>query len=241
MGPARMLHREYLDVSEVKSAEDLRSQFIQFSQRRDFELCGLTVISDRPGAESEFHSVHNTPERYLDAYNDPANWKRDPVAQHCKRRSLPIVWDQATYVGADAGDLWEEQAPVGYKTGIALALHLPEGQHLFVGINRDRALPANRAELSRLVADLQLFATCTVEIALEVLAATSRADIKSLAPRELECLSWTMEGKTAWEVGAIVGLAEATVVSYLRNAMRKLNCASKHQAVVRALRLGLIR
>ena len=63
----------------------------------------------------------------------------------------------------------------------------------------------------------------------------------SLAPREAQCLSWTMEGKTAWEVGAIVGLAETTVVSYLRSAMWKLNCTSKHQAVVRALRLGLIR
>ena len=50
-----------------------------------------------------------------------------------------------------------------------------------------------------------------------------------------------MEGKTAWEVGAILDWAETTVISYLRSAMSKLGCTSKHQAVVRALRLGLIR
>lgn len=62
-----------------------------------------------------------------------------------------------------------------------------------------------------------------------------------LTPRELECLRWTMEGKTAWEVGTILGISERTAVLHLNNAMHKLDCSSKHQAVLKALRLGLIR
>ena len=61
-----------------------------------------------------------------------------------------------------------------------------------------------------------------------------------LTPRELEALRWTMEGKTAWEVGAILGISERTAVLHVNNAMHKLGCASKHQAVLKALRLGLI-
>lgn len=61
-----------------------------------------------------------------------------------------------------------------------------------------------------------------------------------LSPRELECLRWTRAGKTAWEVAHILGISEPTAARHLNRATRKLDCANKHQAVVKALRLGLI-
>ena len=62
----------------------------------------------------------------------------------------------------------------------------------------------------------------------------------SLSPREHECLQWAAEGKTAWETGMILSIAEGSVVKILASAIRKLDCANKPQAVVKALRLGLI-
>ena len=62
----------------------------------------------------------------------------------------------------------------------------------------------------------------------------------ALTPRELEALRWTMDGKTAWEVGTILGISERTAVLHVNNAMHKLGCVNKHQAVLKALRLGLI-
>ncbi len=53
-------------------------------------------------------------------------------------------------------------------------------------------------------------------------------------------LRWTMDGKTAWEVGAILGISERTAVLHIQNSMQKLGATSKHQAVLKALRLGLI-
>jgi DNA-binding CsgD family transcriptional regulator len=61
-----------------------------------------------------------------------------------------------------------------------------------------------------------------------------------LTPRELECLRWTMGGKTAWEVARILGISEQTAARHLSRAIRKLDCVNKHQAVLKALRLGLI-
>ncbi len=49
-----------------------------------------------------------------------------------------------------------------------------------------------------------------------------------------------MEGKTAWEVGTIMNIAERTAVLHLQNSMHKLGCINKHQAVLKALRLGLL-
>ena len=106
---------------------------------------------------------------------------------------------------------------------------------------RDKPLPGDRVELTRIVADLQLFAVHAQEAALRVLSPLASAGVAPrLTPRELEALRWTREGKTAWELGTILGISERTAVLHVNNAMHKLGCASKHQAVLRALQLGLI-
>jgi DNA-binding CsgD family transcriptional regulator len=139
------------------------------------------------------------------------------------------------------GELWEEQAQFGYSTGIAMALHMPEGRHFVLGVDRDKPLPSDAGELQRVVADLQLFAVHAQEAALRLLLPEPMQPEKpALTPRELEALHWTMEGKTAWEVGAILGISERTAVLHVNNAMHKLGCVSKHAAVLKALRLGLI-
>jgi DNA-binding CsgD family transcriptional regulator len=123
-----------------------------------------------------------------------------------------------------------------------MALHLPEGKHFQLGVDRDQPLPGDRAELTRIVADLQLFAVHALDVAMRVLIPQGHSeDAPQLTPRELEALRWTMDGKTAWEVGTILGISERTAVLHLNNAMRKLGCVNKHQAVLKALRLGLIR
>ena len=161
--------------------------------------------------------------------------------QHCKRQTVPIIWDQATYVEKGAGDLWEQQAGYGYRTGIAMALHMPEGRHFMLGVDRDQALPDDREELQRIVADLQLFAVHAQDAAIRLLLpSTMQPERPNLTPRETEALHWTMEGKTAWEVGAVLGITERTAVLHVNNAMHKLGCVNKHQAVLKALRLGLI-
>ena len=122
--------------------------------------------------------------------------------QHCKRHTVPIIWDQKTYLDNDAIDIWEDQAPFGYRNGIAMALHLPEGRHFMLGVDRDQPLPADSGELTRLVADLQLFAVHAQDTAMRVLvSAPLQPERPALTPRELEVLRWTMDGKTAWEVG----------------------------------------
>jgi DNA-binding CsgD family transcriptional regulator len=139
------------------------------------------------------------------------------------------------------GDLWEEQARYGLHTGIAVGLHLPDGRHFVFGVDRDRPLPRDNGELTRIVADLQLFAVHAQDAALKLLLPElPPLERPRLTPRELEVLKWTMEGKTAGETGQILGITERTAVLHITNAMHKLNSPTKHLAVLKALRLGLI-
>jgi DNA-binding CsgD family transcriptional regulator len=236
-----MLPGGYSGVLDVRTREEFREQVVSFTKHLGFDtVSAMTVIDHTPG-QSDFIVVDNTPTAYADAFVDQTAFRLDPVMQHCKRQTVPIVWDQGTYISRGVPDLWEQQAPFGYHTGIAMALHMPDGRHFQLGVDRDRPLPDNPVELQRLVADLQLFAVCAQDAAMRVLVPEPmQPERPALTPRELEALRWTMEGKTAWEVGAILGISERTAVLHLHNAMHKLGCANKHQAVLKALRLGLI-
>lgn len=62
----------------------------------------------------------------------------------------------------------------------------------------------------------------------------------ALTPRQIECLTWVQEGKTAWETGQIMGISQRTVESYLAIAYGKLRVRTRVQAVIRARALGLL-
>ncbi|WP_161974573.1 helix-turn-helix transcriptional regulator [Piscinibacter terrae] len=236
-----MLQDGFTSVLQVKTRDEFGKELERFASNLGFKIVNAVAIVDHFGRDSDFIHVNNVP---IEAHeiDVPQNSRRDPVMQHCKHASVPIIWNQDTYTSIGLGERWEAQARFGFHTGIALALHLPEGKHFFLSVDRDQPLPNDRGEVTRLVADLQLYAVHAQDIALRVLLPPEpERDLPNLTPRELESLRWTMEGKTAWELGNILGISERTAVLHLNNAMHKLGCINKHQAVLKALRLGVIR
>lgn len=237
-----MLQGSFQAVLEVRNREELQSEVIRFAQHLGFNTVSATSVFDRPTGCPEFVTVDNTPDAYRAKF-ESFEWQAgNPVTQHFKRSSRPIIWNQDTYVAAGAGEHWEEQAACGYRSGIGMALHLPEGRHFFLGVDSDKPLPKNPDRVTRMVADLQLFTVYAQEAASRVLLPMpAEVEKPVLTPREVEALRWTYEGKTAWEVGKILGITERTAVFHVNNAMHKLGCISKHQAAVRADRMGLLR
>lgn len=66
----------------------------------------------------------------------------------------------------------------------------------------------------------------------------SRADL--LTNREKEVLTWAAAGKTSLEISVILGLTERTIKWHSAQARTTLRVATTIQAVVEALRRGLI-
>ncbi len=61
-----------------------------------------------------------------------------------------------------------------------------------------------------------------------------------LTERERQCLSWAAAGKSDWEIGQIIALSAKTVNYHIENAKRKSGVQTRVQAIVEALRSGLI-
>lgn len=237
-----MREADFLAVSQADDEQALQRALVDFAHRRDFGLVNLVLLLGDRHATGTTRVVGNTPQAYLDTARDNDNANRDPMNRALMRRHTPFFWDQSLYVEAGAGDIWEGQAPFGYRCGAATALHLPGGEHVMVGVDRDTPLPTREADRMRLLAELQLLVVHAREAAERLMPfrPVAPAGLPELNARELECLRWTMHGKSAPVTAQIIGLSAATVNYHLQSAMRKLNVGSKHQAVTLAIALGLL-
>ena len=61
-----------------------------------------------------------------------------------------------------------------------------------------------------------------------------------LSPREIDVLARAGLGETNAQIGALLGLREATVKAYLSAAMAKLDASTRHAAVAQARKWGLL-
>lgn len=115
--------------------------------------------------------------------------------------------------------------------------------------------PAAQVELRESYAELRSIAATIEDAALRErlarlerrLASLSRSDADHapalevrLSPRETDVLACAALGATNAEIGAALSLKEATVKSYLQSAMAKLDASTRHAAVLKARRAGLL-
>lgn len=66
-----------------------------------------------------------------------------------------------------------------------------------------------------------------------------KAEIQELSDRETECLYWSAKGKTAEDIGAIIGISTETVKSYLKRINLKMGTSNRSHAVAKAVTFGL--
>jgi DNA-binding CsgD family transcriptional regulator len=233
--------QRYLDVSQSGSVDALRQQLVGFANHIGFGVVTASLVLERPGSKAAVYRVSNVPDAFEEASKDFTDSSRDPVFKRLKRMSVPFLYDQDLYAAEGAADLWEQQAAFGFKTGIAVALHLPAHRHFLLGFDRDQALPKQDEQLIRMLADLQFLAVHAQDAAMRLfLSSDDSSPMPKLTPREIEILQWTLEGKSASAVGGILHISENTVNFHMRNIFRKLNASSKHQAAIKAMNLGLL-
>lgn len=92
--------------------------------------------------------------------------------------------------------------------------------------------PALRQRLSRLEQRLAALSADAGELSLHL-------EVR-LSPREVDVLACAAVGSTNAEIATTLDLKEGTVKSYLQSAMTKLDASTRHAAVVRARRAGIL-
>jgi DNA-binding CsgD family transcriptional regulator len=234
--------RRCLEVLHATSVRDFTRQIVSFTQDLGFETVGAMVVTRHSPTLTEFQTVTNAPAAFLNEFHDQEHARLDPVNKHCAHFSSPIVWDRSTYASSDTERLWELQEPFGYRSGMAVAMHLRRGRHFMFGANWKRDRCGAVRNFKSIAEDLLSFAEHAQAAAFE-LCQPVRFDTEtpfSLTARELETLRWSMDGLTSWEVADRMSISERHATLLVRLAIEKLGCSSKYEASLRAIRLGLI-
>lgn len=237
-----MLLSDFAEVTGSGSKESLRAAIERLAAELEFERYSLQFV--KPGVTEEFawSSLCNPPKEYMDLFYDAHFCLDDPVMQHLKISNQPIIWGREIYERTNTIHKWEEQARYGYGNGFGVAFHLADAQHVVVGLERQKDLGDSPETLLHKFAKFQLFAAYSIEAAKKVLGAICEVEQECpLTRRELEVLQWTLEGKTAGEIGQLLSIAEGTAAIHANRASQKLGSVNKFQAALKAHRLGWIK
>jgi DNA-binding CsgD family transcriptional regulator len=129
--------------------------------------------------------------------------------------------------------LLDEASQYGIRLGFTIPVHDGHGPVAAVSF----AIGQREAQFERFVTSnprmLQLMAMYFHSHVRRKLASDLRLDGAALSAREFECLEWAARGKSAWDIGRILGISHHTAISYLNNAKAKLGVRTVVQAALR--------
>lgn len=182
--------------------------------------------------------VSNWPVSLVKCYDDYELLKDSSFATQEKRNSKPTLW--TTKEMYNAQDVQKEQTGKSLfinsqmSRGAGFSVDNKNDVHGFVLLTNDKDLK-NESEFEQ----MQVFSSALFDKTLEIHSQIEKTKSK-LSKREHECLLWTSEGKTSYEIGMILGLSENTINNYLVTVGRKLGAVNRPHMVGIALRKGYI-
>lgn len=176
---------------------------------------------------------------WVEHYRERCFVEIDPVIQTGFRRLLPLDWDGFARSDERVKTLFGEASEFGLgKKGLSIPVHGPHGDRALFSITCNRTDRDWAHDKLLYLRDFQVLATHIHDKVLHLEG--TRPPNSHLSPRELECLQWIAEGKTAWECATILGLSQHTVRCYLESARHKLKATSNTHAVSIAYRARLL-
>lgn len=232
--------REFEDVA---TEMDLESRLCGLSRRLGFEYFSF-ILLDRIqlGALAPKAMIAtNYPDSWRSRYQKRRYHQLDPVVTVGARSREPFFWGSAEYLRRLAPPprrLFDEARDFGINSGYTVVVHGPaECGLLSVSSSDDRRLREAVVESEIL---LQVVSSKIQAVALDRLVDKGAGLAGALTEQERVCLSWTVQGKTAWEISQILNRSRPTVDFHLQKAMRKLGASNKVHAAFKALQAGLI-
>jgi LuxR family quorum-sensing system transcriptional regulator CciR len=213
---------------------------------REFGYDKVAFAAVTPAAQAAVSSllprpalVVSCPQDWIDHYQACRYQEIDPCLLQAPARLRPYAWAELATDARLSGKqraLFCEAGEAGLGDGVCIPVHGPAGESYVVSLSG----AATAADTAARLGTLQILAT-QLQLAYTALARNAGGDpVVHLSDRERECLTWTARGKSAWSISQILSISEHTVQFHLKGAMKKTGAGNRVQAVVTAIRLGLI-
>ena len=237
----KLLCDAYGAMERARTSDELRVEMARFARDMGFEHFAYALTVKVPSVKVQQYFINGFPDPWLDRYLKAGYFKVDPIVRHAETSTLPAIWTDDAFHDGKSGEFWEEAQSFGLSAGLSFAVHEQPGVTGIFSLARDKAMDLQGQDLAALVGRAQMFASLLHHAVARIdLPKLLPEQTSPLTPREREYLQWTADGKTAWEIGRILSIAERTVVFHINNVVQKLGAANKMQAIVRAVALKLV-
>lgn len=236
---------EFLEV--VRDLDDLtalRDRFAAFLANRGFNSFAYAGLHLPPHDLPHPLVVSTYPDEWQAHYIEADLDKIDPVLTECMKGVTPIDWGNILTrdeVSKRQRALFHDARDIGLKFGMTVPVHGYGAEFALVSVTSDATEKEFREIKSEYVHELHI-ASLYYHTAIKknVDKEAGQQEKVRLTAREMECLLWAAQGKTAWETSEILDISEDTVNFHIKNAMKKFGVYNKRQAVVKAIMLALI-
>jgi LuxR family quorum sensing-dependent transcriptional regulator len=177
------------------------------------------------------------PQGYSERYIERNYVTRDPMILEMFRTFQPYAWSDVLARGEFKKDdvhIVYEASEFAMNNGYIVPIYGDDGYCGMVSCSGEKPELDSRSRSAMQLAGIYAHN--------KVLALRRRQDSEAvqLTDRERECLCWASEGKSDWEIGEILGVSQKTVNFHMENAKRKYKVKTRMQAVIGALRQGVL-
>lgn len=229
------IFQDFIDrLSDSVDAIDLRAAMAAATAALDLPCFAYLALPQ--GRRGEVRLISSYPSGWTDHYLESRYERLDPVILRSVHHPDPFEWGHG--VGSAGHSrrqqrFFDEAAAFGIRCGFTVPIHDGRGPVAAVTFAADERHPAFRRRIETQAEVLQLMAFYFHAHARRRFDGDLVIDGVTLSPREFECLEWAAHGKSAWEIGRILGISRRTAAFHLENAKSKLGVRSICQAVAR--------
>lgn len=239
------VERALAALTSAATEEELEASLAPFCRALGFEYFAYSLFERAELSEKLAQRpmlASNYPQAWRARYLQRRYHEFDPVVATAVRSRAPFVWGGTDYLrGLPAlpRRLFDEAGDFGLRGGFTVVVHGPEECGLLTVASSDDVEAFRGVALAARI-PLQIVAAQVHAVAVDRFYERATPTAPPLTEHERTCLSWTMRGKTAWEISQIVHRSRPTVDFHLQKAMRKLGASNKFHAAFKALQAGLI-
>ncbi len=234
----------FADLMGFDCIENWRDRIFQLGNELGYEKSLLAIFPDRNAPiEADFAFLHsNYSPKWRSKYDDEKMGHVDPTVSHCATKSIPLIWSPDIFAARRQKEMYEEACGHGLRSGVTLPIHGANGEMgvlCFVADTRpDKVF---EREAIRNIPELSCLRDFIFETSIQFMKQPLVGERPvTLTPRELECIKWCATGKSSWDMGQILNCTESAVNFHFTNIRRKFRTSSRRQAVVKAIRMGII-
>ena len=178
----------------------------------------------------------------------PEEWVSEYFSRNYHQKSALSKQNFETYKPQYMTETWKQTRQLPEIKSLCLDFGIREGyahgsSPLFGGQDGSMfCFSGSSMEHSRRTEAILEFAVPHLHLALSHIFSNRKPEMHNvvLSTREKDVLNWLKQGKSSWDISAILGISERTVNYHVYNIMEKLEAVNRPQALAIALRLGLI-